>query len=40
MHDWLVANNVAFADYFDSGDNQIYPGMPFPNALAKFKQVF
>ena len=40
MHDWLVTNHVAFANYFDSGDNQIYPGGAFPNALTKFKQTF
>ncbi len=40
MHDWFLANHVAFANYFDSGDNAIYPGSPFPNALAKFKSLF
>ncbi len=40
MHDWLVANHVAFADYFDSGSNQIYPGGMFPNGLSEFKKLF
>jgi hypothetical protein len=40
MHDWLNANGVVFADYFDSGDNQIYPGTMFPNGEAKLKQLF
>jgi hypothetical protein len=40
MHDWLNANGVSFANYFDSGDNQIYPGTMFPNALTKLKQLF
>ncbi len=40
MHDWLDANHVVFADYFDSGDNQIYPSTTFPSSLAKLKQLY
>jgi beta-mannanase len=40
MHDWFVANHVAFANYFDSGSDAIYPGSPYPQSLAAFKTAF
>jgi hypothetical protein len=40
MHDWFIANHVAFADYFDSGGDAIYPGSPYPLSLAAFKSAF
>ena len=40
MHDWMLQNHVAFADYLDADSNAIYPGSPFPLSLAAFKKLF
>jgi hypothetical protein len=40
MHAWLIANHVAFADYFDSGGDAIYPDAGVPMAAAEFLTAF